>query len=73
MLRLRHSSLLTNVLFDCSLEQHGIQSEQISSCVFDGAYLKCHVDNYLREELGLDTESLPVLWDWMHQCGLSGK
>ena len=64
---------LNDQIFLCSLAEHGIQGEQISSAVFDGAYIKCNVDSHLRMELGLDKETLPVFWDWMHQCGLSGK
>ena len=62
---------LTESITQC-LAETGIKGHQISSAAFDGAYFNCHVDQYLREELELDEESLPCVWDWMHSAGLSG-
>ena len=62
---------LTESITQC-LAEAGIKGHQVSSAAFDGAYFNCHVDQYLREELKLDEESLPCVWDWMHSAGLSG-
>ena len=62
---------LINVNF-FSLVNHGIKPSQLSSFVFDGAYIKSHVDEELRKEFGFNADQLPVWWDWLHVCGLSG-
>ena len=55
-----------------SLAENGIDGQQIASAAFDGAYFSCHVPDLLREELQLEDEALPCVWDWMHSAGLSG-
>ena len=62
---------LTESVTQC-LEEAGIKGVQISSAAMDGAYFNCHVDQYLREELEMEEEALPCVWDLMHSAGLSG-
>ena len=51
------------------LETFNISPPQISSIVFDGAYIKEHVHEKLCEFLGIDQEYCQCVWDKMHKGG----
>ena len=68
----KSGSALTKSICDC-LVNHGIKPSQLPSFVFDGAYIKSHVDEELRKEFDHNADQVPVWWVWLHVCGLSDK
>ena len=62
-------ALLTESINNTLLENK-IESNQLSSLVFDGAVLLSHVDDLLRDYHNRSSASLPAWWDWMHRTGL---
>ena len=55
------------------MRELGIEGSQVGSMAFDGAYFNTKVDDLLRESFGLNEESCPATWDWMHRLGLADK
>ena len=62
-------ALLTEGINNILIENK-INSEQLSSMVWDGAYFAVHVDDIFRDLHNRTSTSLPAWWDWMHKCGL---